>query len=253
MTFIKLALSFFLTCVSAATCQAASPTSDEIVDAFFGPSGIADKAGYYTGEMKRLHSSDQTLGKAYGPHVTFAPRRLPLASPDAPVYAVTVIDRGEFFDWYAYFGPDDGAFKLKAIRAAGPSGFFHDHMLRLAELPARTAEQEWEYRHLQLAFLSDSERIAHFRSRITELDMLKVAIDSRQADAIHEKMRAFHFRGYERGELGHLEIWIGAGLLSSGTVGVLYAPNDLPPPPISEDHYLYIEHIEGPWYAYKAT
>lgn len=103
------------------------------------------------------------------------------------------------------------------------------------------------------SFLSDSERIAHFRSRITELDALKALIDSHQSEAIHEKMRSLHMRGYEHGQYGHAEIWIGAGLLTGGSVGVLYAPKDLPPPPLSEKDYIYIEHIDGPWYACKTT
>ena len=253
MTIAKFALTLLFACIAAAASQAAAPTPDEIVDAFFGPSGIADKAASYTGEMKGLHSEKPTLGQWYGPSATFMSRWLPLSRPDAPVYAVTMRDDGELFDWYAHFALDDGVLKLTAIRAAGPAGFFHDHMLRLAERPARTAEEEWEYQHLRLAFLSDSERIAHFRSRIAELDTLKALIDSRQSEAIHDKMRSLHMRGYERGQYGHLEIWIGAGLLSGGSVGVLYAPKNLPPPPLSENDYIYIEHIDGPWYAYKTT
>ncbi|CAN5277442.1 hypothetical protein BH10PSE6_BH10PSE6_09400 [soil metagenome] len=252
MTFLKLLLTLVLTCVAVVPCNAASPTPDEIIAAFFGPSGIADKGAHYTGEMMRLHAIDPTLGEGLKPGVSFASRRLPLSPEETPAFAVTLSDGVVLMDWYAYFASGGEGLKLKAVRTGGPSGLFHDHMVQLAERTARTSDEEWEYQHLRLAFLSDQERIAHFRARIADLDALVALIKSGSADAIHEKMRLLHLRGYERGERGHLAIWIGAGLLTS-TSGVLYAPQDLPPPPISEDHYIYIEHIEGPWYVYKTT
>lgn len=253
MTMPKLLLTLFLACIAVGPCRAASPTPDDVIAAFFGPAGITEKEAYYTGEMMRLHATDPTLGEGLKPGVSFMSRRLPLSSEETPAYAVTLSDGVVHMDWYAYFASDGSRLRLKAVRTAGPSGFFHDYMVQLAERAARTSDEEWEYQHLRLAFLSDRERIAHFHARIADLDALAALIKSGSAEAIQERMRLLHMRGHERGEFGHLEIWIGAGLLSSGTVGVLYAPNDLPPPPISEDHYIYIEHIEGPWYAYKAT
>jgi hypothetical protein len=253
MTFARLALSFFLICVVAAPCQAASPTPEEIIDAFFGPSGIADKAAYYTGEMKESHVNDPTLGQGFVAGVTFTSRQLALSPPDAPVYAVTIRHGDELFDWYAYFAWDEGYLKLKAVRTLGLSGIPYMAMQELGKLRSRTAEQEWQYQNLRQAFRSDQELIAHFRTEIAELDALKSLIDAKQADAVHEKMRSMHFSGYEHGQYGHLQIWIGGGLLNS-VVGVLHCPaTQMPLPPMNEHDYIYIEHVEGPWYLYKTT
>lgn len=247
----KLTLSLLIALL-AFPCQGANPTPEQIIDAFFGPGGIADKSIYYTGEMKRIHSGDHTLGETFAPGVTFTSRRLALAANDAPVYAVTIRHGEERFDWYAYFALDEGALKLKAVRTLGLSGISYDYMRGLAQRTERPPEAEWDYQNLRLAFLPDIERLAHFKERIADLDALKKAIEARQGDAVREKMRALHFRGYERNQLGQLEIWLGGGLMNS-IVGVLYVPPGESPPSIDEGDHIYIEQIDGPWYVYKTT
>ncbi len=116
---------------------------------------------------------------------------------------------------------------------------------------SRSAEQEWGYRNLRIAFLPDIERLGHFRARVAGLDALKAAIHAGD-DTIRERMRALHLRRWERNDRGQLEIRIGGGLLNSG-VGLLYVPPDERPPPIDEADHIYIEQIDGPWYVYKTT
>ena len=252
MTITKLAACMLLLVTTALPCQAAAPTPEQIIDAFFGPNDVLDRAAAYTGEMKRLHSGDPTLGKMLGAGASFTARRLPLSRDDAPIYAVTVRDGDELVDWYAYFARDDGAFKLMAVRAFGRGGLFFEEMQTLGRKTNRSADEEWRYQNLRVSFLPDAERLAHFRNHLAELDALKAAIDTHKEEVIHERMSALHFRGYERNELGQLEIWLGAGLLTTN-IGVLYVPPGEKPPPIDETDHLYIEQIEGPWYVYKTT
>jgi hypothetical protein len=174
-------------------------------------------------------------------------------SPDGkPVYAVTIRHGDELFDWYAYFGLDNGSLKLRAVRTLGMSGTPYDPMKRLAQSPVRPDQQEWDYQNLRLAFLPDLERLAHFRNQLGELDALKAAIDAKDDGAIKRKLRALHFAGWEHNERGQVEIWIGEGLMNS-VVGLLYVSPGESPPPINVTDHIYIEQIEGPWYAYKTT
>ncbi len=99
MTIIKIALALLLSVAIAATCQAITRTPEEIIDAFFGPAGIADKTDYYTGEMRRLHSNDSTLGERLARGTTFTVRHLAESGRETPVYAVTLRNGDEAFDW----------------------------------------------------------------------------------------------------------------------------------------------------------
>lgn len=251
MTRLKYTLVLLLA-FAAVPCQAAAPTPEEIIAAFFGPYGIGDKPAFYTGEMMKYYADTRTVGERLKPGVTIGARRLPLSAADAPVYAVDLRLGSEVDNWYAYFAFDGGSLKLGAVRVLGSTGFTHRYMEALEKLATRTEEQEWMYQVLKLTLQADGELIAHFRARIADLDALKSHIDAKDADATHAAMRSLHFRGYEYGPLGHLEIWIGGGLLNSN-VGVLFAPPSNPPPAMSPDDYIYIERIDGPWYLYKTT
>jgi hypothetical protein len=261
MMFLRGLFTILVSMIAAGHCLAA-PTPEDIITAFFGPSGISNKAAYYTGEMKERFSNEPTLGQSLKPGVTIKARLLPLSQREAPVYAVDLRVEGLVDNWYAFFSLDGNDLKLRAVRTLGLTGIPYAAMDGLKKLPSRTAEQEWTYQNLKLLFQPDGELIAYFRTQIGELDRLATMIgaqssdfdaknaDAKNAAAIRVKIRSMHLSGWERDQYGHITIWVG-GILNS-TAGVMYVPDDKPPS-LSENEYIYIEHIDGPWYLYKST
>jgi hypothetical protein len=252
MTITKVALFTLFLVFAVLPCHAAAPTPEQIIDAFFGPNDVPDRAVAYTGEMKRLYSDKPTLGQRLAPGSRYTARRLALSPDDAPVYGVAIHNGDETFDWYAYFALDDGILKLGTVRTLGLSGMPYELMQALARKATRSEPEEWDYQNLRIAFLPDIERLAHFRRQLGELEALKAAIDAKDSDTIPARLRTLHFRGWEHNEHGQVEIRIGGGLLNS-VVGVLYVPPGENPPAINEQDHIYIEQIEGPWYVYKTT
>ena len=173
-----------------------------------------------------------------------------LSPPEAPVYALTIDNGHEAIDWYAYFTSEGGALKLRAVRSLSAAADSYDAMV-LTQKTARSDQEEWDYQSLRIAFMPDLERLAHFRKQLGALDGLRTAIDARDSQAIRSRMRALHFKDWERVARGRLELRLGGPF--KGVVGVLYIPPGEKLPPINETGHLYIERIDGPWYVYKTT
>jgi hypothetical protein len=228
----------------------AAPSPEEIIDGFFGPKGVPNRAASYSGEMKERYSGEPTIGQMFVPGTHYTARRLALSPDDAPVYGVAITTGDKTFDWYAYFASSDGTLKLRAVRSL-LSGIPSEALKDLARKPTRNDEEEWFYQNLRIVFLPDVERLVHFRQRPGALDALKAAIDAKDDAAAGERTRTLHFSGWHRNDRGQVEISIG-GLINSA-VGLLYVPPGERPPPIDETDHIYIEQIDGPWYVYKTT
>jgi hypothetical protein len=250
MMFLRGLLVALVPAIVVSDCLAATPTPEEIIAAFFGPAGISDKAAYYTGEMKEHYLDKPTLGEGWQPGVTFATRRLPLSRPEAPVYSVDLRLGALISNWYAFFGQEGGDLKLKAVRTLGPTALPCTAIEDFEELTKRAPERVWTYRNLSRFFRTDSDLITYFRSRISELDTLRSMIEDQEADSIRTKMHSMCLSGWERDQYGNLTIWIGG--VSGNDVGIMYVP-DGKPPSLSENEYIYIEQIDGPWYLYKSS
>ena len=250
MMFLRGLFPVLLSAIVIGDCLAATPTPEEIIAAFFGPAGISDKAAYYTGEMKEHFSDKPTIGERLQPDATSATRRLPLSQPEAPVYSVELRLGALITNWYAFFGREGSDLKLKAVRTLSPTALPCTAIEDFEELTKRAPEREWTYRNLSRFFRPDRDLIAHFRNQISELDTLRSMIEAKDADSIRAKMHSICLSGWERDRYGNLTIWIG-GVLSND-VGIMYVP-DGKPPSLSENEYIYIEQIDGPWYLYKSS
>src|SRR5690242_8037747 len=106
MTISKLALGVLFSVITALPCYAA-PSPEEIIEGFFGPNPPPNRAASYTGEMKRDHSDEPTIGQMLLPGRHYTARRVAASPADAPIYDVTIDNGHEKLHWYAYFVRED--------------------------------------------------------------------------------------------------------------------------------------------------
>ena len=102
----------------ALPCQAASPTPEQIIEAFFGPDPGLNRTASYTGEMKERYSEEPTVGQMLLPGRHYTAGRLDSSPADAPIYDVTINHGHNARHWYAYFIREEGVLKLRAARPA---------------------------------------------------------------------------------------------------------------------------------------
>jgi hypothetical protein len=105
----------------ALPCQAA-PSTEEIIDAFFGPNPGPDRTASYTGEMKQHYSEEPTIGQMLRPGKHYIAHRLASSPADAPIYDIAIDNGHETRHWYAYFIREEGTFKLRTVRPAERKG-----------------------------------------------------------------------------------------------------------------------------------
>ena len=114
MSIARLALALILALMPIASLAAPSP--EELIDGFFGPTPPANRADFYTGDMKRLYWEEPTVGQMLLPGRHYTAHRIANSPADAPVYAVTIDNGHEKIDWHAYFTREGGILKLTAVR-----------------------------------------------------------------------------------------------------------------------------------------
>ncbi len=223
-------------------------SAEETISAFFGPTGIADKAGYYTGEML-AHSAQPTLGETLPPDTQIAIRALPTSGRRA-AFGVTLARDASSQDWYAYLTQDQGQWKLEAVRTLALTGIPGTLLSELASKSPRTPDEEWTYKNLQLMFMSDDKLrtfVVSNREALTRIIDLWRAGREREANAA---ARALHLQSIEGGERT-IALMIG-GVLDN-TVGIVFVPKSSGPPEIDPNSYIYVERAASEWYVFKTT
>lgn len=227
---------------------AAAQTPEEIVRAFFGPAGIADKKAIYVGEMLRF-AEQPTLGETLPENVSITTRSLQSTSSSV-VIGVTLHVAEHAQDWYAYLGKSDGSWKLEAVRTLALTGIPGLALAELERKRNRTAEEEWALQNLRLSFRSDAELAEYLKSHARELGKI-VELLAGDPEAALRAARELHIGSVERTDSGLVELVIGGTMDNS--VGFLWVPRGGTAPAMSPDAYILVEHVVGPWYLFKTT
>ena len=227
---------------------AAAQSPDEIVQAFFGPSGVVDKDASYTGEMLRF-KEQPTLGETLPKGVSITTR--PLLSTDTNVViGVTLAIPEHAQDWYAYFRKSEGRWRLEAVRTLALTGIPSMVLAQLEEKQNRSSEEEWTLQNLRLLFKSDAELMVLLKSHSERLGKIITLIPDDHAAAV-QATRDLHFASVEKTSSGLIEFVIGG--LVDNSVGILWVPPGMVPPHMSPDSYILVEHVVGSWYLFKTT
>jgi hypothetical protein len=101
-------LSLLVVALSCGRTLAAQNGPEQIIQAFFGPSGIPDKPSAYAGEMLQYYKDAPTLGETLAPGIHVFTRPLGSTRSGLRVFGVVLSVDGEAMDWYAYVGDEGG-------------------------------------------------------------------------------------------------------------------------------------------------
>ena len=221
-----------------------------LVKQFFGQDGIINKEEVYAGEMLEHYLDKPTLGETLPKGIEVSLRALE-RNPQREIYAVLLSKDGEFQDWYIYLVYDQNKWKISAVRNLALPGLFFMALQELQSKANRTKEEEYRYQNRLLTLKLDSELKEFLQINIDSLNTIALEAKTSQEDAT-ESARHLHlnFVAYESTS-GIVDVNIG-GILDN-SVGYLFVPTGTEVPKMSDDNYIYIEHIAGNWYLYKTT
>lgn len=241
---------FLIMATASFTAVAAERTPEQIVRAFFGPSGIADKPSCYTGEMLSHFKDQPTLGQSL-PRGALVGARPLFASPTRSVFGATIAYQGSTQDWYAFLARESGQWKLEAVRTLAQTGISAGVLQQLRQKSRRTTEEEWMLRNLELMLKSDAELRAFVVSHLKELGQVASLLAAGEEGAARTAARVLHVESIAKRDNGNIELIIGG--VVDNVVGFAYVPNGGSPPTLSPDDYIYVEHVQEGWYVFKTT
>lgn len=233
-----------------ATPVLGAPTPKSIIEGFFGPRGLSDQKNVYTGEMLR-YAGTPTLGQQV-PLAKVVSCRILYHSTFRSVYDV-LFDNGSYTgNWYAYFQYADGAWKLSAVRTLALTGMIWEKMKQLQK-EDRSPAEEATYQNAKLTLATDNELKSYLQSHLAGFDKL-IQLDQ-AGKAFDTDVEAKKLYMNSVGPLsdypGIIDVNIGG--IVDNFVGYLYVPSGKQAPAISDDSFIYVEHVVGPWYVYKTT
>ncbi|NVK55297.1 MAG: hypothetical protein HWE26_06755 [Alteromonadaceae bacterium] len=229
---------------------AALADESPLVEQFFGQQGIKNKREVYAGEMLEHYLDKPTLGESLPKGINISFRVLE-KNPKREIYAVLLSKDGRSQDWYIYLVNDQNKWKISAVRNLALPGMFFMALQKFQSKFNRTKEEEYQYQNMLLTLQLDSELKEFLHKNIDSLNAI-----SAEAKTSHEKATEsakklnLNFVGYELSS-GIVDVNIG-GILDN-SVGYLHVPSGSEVPPMSDDNYIYIEHVTGNWYVYKTT
>ncbi|MBU6955057.1 hypothetical protein [Hahella sp. HN01] len=222
----------------------------QLVKQFFSQDGIKNKKEVYAGEMLEHYLDRPTLGESLPTGIEISLRALE-KTPEREIYAVLLSKDGKSQDWYIYLINDQEKWKISAVRNLALPGLFFMALHEAQSKSERTKEEERQYQNMLLTLRLDSELKEFLRSNIDSLSAIasEAQIDTDKA-TVAAKALYLNLVRYEKGS-GIVDVNIG-GMLDN-SVGYLFVPAGSNAPSMSDDNYIYIEHVVGNWYVYKTT
>lgn len=221
-----------------------------LVEKFFAPSGIKDKEAVYAGEMLDFYINRPTLGQTLPADVNKKYRVL-ASSKEKKVFAVLLSKDGQTQDWYVYLVKQDNAWKISAIRNLALPPLFFKTLQALQSKDDRTKEEEFQYQNMLLTLKSDAALKAYLRNNLKQFTTITKLAKTSPIQATEAAQSLYiDFLSYES-ESGIVDLKMGS--VVDNSVGYLFVPDGATVPNMSEDNYIYIEHITGNWYIYKTT
>lgn len=229
---------------------AALADESSLVKQFFGQDGIKNKREVYAGEMLEHYLDKPTLGESLPKGIEVSLRVLE-NNPQREIYAVLLSKDGRSQDWYIYLVYDQNKWKISAVRNLALPGLFFMALQEVQSKANRTKEEEHQYQNMLLTLQLDSELKEFLHKNIDSLNAIALEAKTSQEKATESaKHLNLNFVGYESTS-GIVDVNIG-GILDN-SVGYLFVPAGTEVPKMSDDNYIYIEHIVGNWYVYKTT
>ncbi|MBF0135268.1 MAG: hypothetical protein HQL65_03450 [Magnetococcales bacterium] len=246
---IWVALSGLLCLLSWGDVQA--DTIEALLQGFYGPDGIANKAEVYTGEMTRCCLQRTTVGEQSPREARIQSRSL-FRNAEHAVYATTMRAGNHVRDWYSFLRYEQGVWKLGAVRCLALYGPFWIVLQELEGKQHRSDDEEWRYQNMRLTALGDVELADYFKSNKERLTDLANHAMARQTAAVTRMARQLFLTSAKLDlDAGWVEITIG-GILDN-SVGFLFVPDGKQPPAMTPDAYIMVERLAGNWYLFKTT
>lgn len=245
---MRLVLFFSVLAVAAGSTASAASTPEEIVLAFFGAAGIADKKSHYSGEMLS-HLDRPTLGESLPQDVRVVPRVLS-RSGDRYVVAVDLVKDGETRNWYAFLRNQDG-WKMEAVRTLATMGVPAQLFEELRRKAHRTAEEEWTFQNLALLLKPDDQLKEFVRANAGKLEQIAALVREGRDEGATAAAKEMFINSAKSTGSGRIELTIG-GILDN-SVGIMFVPDGEAPPPLDPSEYIYVEPVLGRWFLFKTT
>lgn len=222
----------------------------QLVSQFFGQDGIKNKKEVYAGEMLTHYLDKPTLGEGLPKGIEISQRVLE-KTPKREIYAVLLSKGGRSQDWYIYLVNDQNKWKISAVRNLALPSLFFMALQELESKSNRTKDEEYQYQNMLLTIKLDSELKDFLLKNIASLNSIaSEAIGS--LTKASETAKSLNLNSVQyNSESGIVDVNIG-GILDN-SVGYIFVPKSSVAPSMTDDNYIYIEHVSGNWYLYKTT
>ena len=222
----------------------------QLVKQFFSRDGIKNKKDVYSGEMLTHYLDKPTLGESLPNGIEIGLRELE-KTPKREIYAVLLSKGGKSQDWYIYLVNEQNKWKISAVRNLALPGLFFMVLEEVQSKTDRTKEEEYHYQNMLLTLKLDSELKEFLLKNIDSLNAIAAEATQGLPSATETaKKLNLNFVEYDA-ETGIVDVNIG-GILDN-SVGYIFVPKSSTVPRMTDDNYIYIEHVSGNWYVYKTT
>jgi hypothetical protein len=238
-----------------------------IVEQYFVRPSFPERRDYLFDELAD-EADGPTIGAELpaGTEVTYRPIQL-LA--DAAVFAVTLCNRGQVEDWYAFLESRGTEWRMGEIRALALPRFFYMLMDSLSAKPVLPDSEAAVLANMRLVTNSDSALRAYFvahraalirlASAFLESGVTKaLAYEGRRAPnttppVLAAQLRALSLDAIERDEQQPECIRLVIGGMLDNEVGYFYARAGCSPPAMSPHDIILLDPLDKDWYLYKTT
>lgn len=222
-----------------------------VMDHFFTKNGTNNRAAEYTGEMSKFIDMP-TVGQGVKGDVE-AQYRLLESDDSKLIYAVLLKADHYSQNWYAYLQRDNGDWKLSAVRTLALPKFYTITSISklIPEKSMRSQKEEALYQNVKMTNESDENLKQYLRDNIEKLNEV-ASLSKIDVDAAVEKAKALFFTTARYDPSSKIVDIIIGGIMDN-SVGYMYIPDLDKKPIMSNDEYIYIEHIIDSWFIYKTT
>jgi len=245
-----------------------APDPAWLVKRYFVDRAFPGQSAYLAGEM-----AEQDIGRTVGSMlpagfgVTY--RRIMGDSAKA-VYAVMVVGQGQITDSYAYLQKDSLGWKLAAVRSLKLTRDFTNAIRVLRQQQNLPDTTRMTFLNMQLLAAPDTALRKILRERRQSFETLVSAYHAQRADTVAVSPAGLPLPGTEWGpvqrRLATLHLtsiyreprlpgctFIVIGAQGYSAAGYIHDDGGCHPPPISPDHFIYVEKIVPGWWVYKTS
>lgn len=234
-----------------------------VADQYYIESSFPDVRAHATGEFAQRFASQPTLGSLLAPSATVALRTV-VERGDSAIIAATVSepDRKRVTEWYSYLVRGAGAWKMYAIRTVRFDPSYYALLDSLTR-GARTPDAPSQVASMTLATESDSALREFVASHTMQLDSLVGAYRTLPgvpatigvhdaAQPLHRFLVASNASSVARDPAHPGCTFVRINGDERRQVGAFRADAGCRAPSMSPADFIYIEHVQGGWYLYRA-